>query len=290
MFCKWCGKNISGNTVTICPSCGKEQGPLMSGNGFWDLCTIDPATGIAKVHPVSDVTDEEVSDICSHIEGNDEFLSGSEQVVSSNAIRKKGLPQCILKQHYVEFCLVIILFLNFLVGVLNLVCWPMLFMRQMEQHKADEKIYMEDGLSDIRNILNDIGKAHTEKKEAFASQSPQDVLKTAEIVASSEESDMSEEAELEESDATTMTDSDSATPKLTRYIVDEDEGLYLYAVEDIPKRMNNCSYYWQTSEDGGETWVPLSNGSRYVVISPKENEEYRVIVSSQIVYLLYFSS
>ena len=101
---------------------------------------------------------------------------------------------------------------------------------------------------------------------------------------------MPEETESEESDATTLTGLDSATPKLMRYIVNEEKGLYLYAVEGIPNRINNCLYYWQTSEDGGETWVPLSNGSRYVVISPKENEEYRVIVSSQKVYLVYFSS
>lgn len=37
MFCKWCGKKIKAGLV-ICPFCGKEQGTLTEGNGFWDLC------------------------------------------------------------------------------------------------------------------------------------------------------------------------------------------------------------------------------------------------------------
>ena len=36
MFCKWCGKKIIDNSVP-CPHCGRDQGPLESGNGFWDL-------------------------------------------------------------------------------------------------------------------------------------------------------------------------------------------------------------------------------------------------------------
>lgn len=36
MFCKWCGKRITDNSVP-CPHCGREQDPLESGNGFWDL-------------------------------------------------------------------------------------------------------------------------------------------------------------------------------------------------------------------------------------------------------------
>lgn len=37
MFCKWCGNKIP-NGTSICPTCGKEQGALTKGNGFWDLC------------------------------------------------------------------------------------------------------------------------------------------------------------------------------------------------------------------------------------------------------------
>lgn len=36
MFCKWCGNKITNNGKP-CPTCGKEQDTLESGNGFWDL-------------------------------------------------------------------------------------------------------------------------------------------------------------------------------------------------------------------------------------------------------------
>ncbi|SDZ95477.1 hypothetical protein SAMN05216349_10316 [Oribacterium sp. KHPX15] len=41
MFCKWCGKKIT-NNGTACPHCGREQIPLVNGNGFWDLCDAKP--------------------------------------------------------------------------------------------------------------------------------------------------------------------------------------------------------------------------------------------------------
>lgn len=41
MFCKWCGKKIAAGHVS-CPQCGKEQGAMENGNGFWDLCSGKP--------------------------------------------------------------------------------------------------------------------------------------------------------------------------------------------------------------------------------------------------------
>ncbi|WP_044915719.1 hypothetical protein [Oribacterium sp. FC2011] len=41
MFCKWCGKKITNNGAA-CPHCGREQIPLVNGNGFWDLCDSKP--------------------------------------------------------------------------------------------------------------------------------------------------------------------------------------------------------------------------------------------------------
>ena len=44
MFCKWCGNKIANNGVP-CPTCGKEQDALENGNGFWDLCEVEPKGG-----------------------------------------------------------------------------------------------------------------------------------------------------------------------------------------------------------------------------------------------------
>ena len=41
MFCKWCGKKLDEN-ITVCRYCNKEQESLVNGNGFWDLCKIEP--------------------------------------------------------------------------------------------------------------------------------------------------------------------------------------------------------------------------------------------------------
>lgn len=38
MFCQWCGKKIL-EVGRPCPYCGKEQDPLETGTGFWDLCS-----------------------------------------------------------------------------------------------------------------------------------------------------------------------------------------------------------------------------------------------------------
>ena len=35
MFCRYCGKQM--NQTRICPHCGRENGPLESGSGFWDI-------------------------------------------------------------------------------------------------------------------------------------------------------------------------------------------------------------------------------------------------------------
>jgi uncharacterized membrane protein YgcG len=43
MFCKWCGKQFD-EYSPVCPNCGKEQDALVNGNGFWDLCNIEPNT------------------------------------------------------------------------------------------------------------------------------------------------------------------------------------------------------------------------------------------------------
>jgi len=45
MFCKWCGNKITNNGIP-CPSCGRDQDALESGNGFWDLCSIRPTKGV----------------------------------------------------------------------------------------------------------------------------------------------------------------------------------------------------------------------------------------------------
>lgn len=39
MFCRYCGKTL--NNVMACPNCGKDNGVLEGGNGFWDILT-DP--------------------------------------------------------------------------------------------------------------------------------------------------------------------------------------------------------------------------------------------------------
>ena len=44
MFCKWCGNKIR-NIGNPCPSCGRDQDPLENGNGFWDLCDLEPKPG-----------------------------------------------------------------------------------------------------------------------------------------------------------------------------------------------------------------------------------------------------
>ena len=284
MFCKWCGNNISGKTVTVCPVCGKEQSPLMSGNGFWDLCTIDPATGSVKVLPVSEVTSEEKSETHYHIERNDGALPGDDDVVSIDRITKRALLRFIGKRPYVELCVVIVLFLNLIIGVLNLIYWPILFSRQMEQYRVNGNTFMEEKFSDIRNVLNGIVESRVEDKEASVSQSPKDTFGVDEMDVFSEENDASEET-----DVLDTTNPNSRRLNLTRYIVNEENGLILYSVEDIPDQIDTCSYYWEKSEDGGETWVPLSSGSRYLVLSAQENEQYRVIVSGQKIYLAYFT-
>lgn len=35
MFCRYCGKTL--NNVMSCPNCGKDNGSLEGGNGFWDI-------------------------------------------------------------------------------------------------------------------------------------------------------------------------------------------------------------------------------------------------------------
>ena len=60
MFCKWCGKKLP-TIGTLCPSCGKEQPPLESGTGFWDLCDgKGSGKSIAEAHQTkpSAVTEE----------------------------------------------------------------------------------------------------------------------------------------------------------------------------------------------------------------------------------------
>ena len=64
MFCKWCGNKINNNGVP-CPTCGKEQDALENGNGFWDLCEVEPKRGKQGAVPLvavesssSNVSDE----------------------------------------------------------------------------------------------------------------------------------------------------------------------------------------------------------------------------------------
>lgn len=272
MFCKWCGKNISGKAVTICPFCGKEQSPLMSGNGFWDLCSIEPETGSIKFPSVSDaVGSKDETETRSHFENSED------EIVQSNRIAKGGLAKLINKHRYGELCLIIILLLNLITGTLNVICWPILFVKQMEQHRADENAYIRDEFSDLSSALNDITEVLAKNKETFVLQSSESVFEADEIGNISEETDKA-----------IVNDPDSQTVKLVRYIVDEEQGLCLLVAEDIPNQNDICSYYWQMSEDGGETWLPLINGSRYIVLSQKENEQYRLILSGKKVYLAYF--
>lgn len=59
MFCKWCGKRMEDYSV-ICPKCGKEQDSLVNGNGFWDLCHIEPnPQGIDIKKEIEDIKRED---------------------------------------------------------------------------------------------------------------------------------------------------------------------------------------------------------------------------------------
>lgn len=43
MFCRYCGKNM--NHALKCPYCGRENGPVEAGSGFWDILEGPLSTG-----------------------------------------------------------------------------------------------------------------------------------------------------------------------------------------------------------------------------------------------------
>lgn len=61
MFCKWCGNKITNNGVP-CTTCGKEQDALENGNGFWDLCEVEPKGGKQGAVPLVAVESPSVND------------------------------------------------------------------------------------------------------------------------------------------------------------------------------------------------------------------------------------
>ena len=270
MFCEWCGNKIPGNIAAICPVCGKEQSKLTSGNGFWDLCAIEPVAEHIEVHLPSDtVTTGTQSDIK---ETEKSVLSENE--ITADKVVQSTTPRFIGKKWGHELVLGIVLVVLFIINVLNLLCWPIVFMRQKEQLKAEENAFIESGFSDVRKSLDDLTNTLTDKVETYA-------------LSKSTESDLGIDVSSNEG-SMSWDESDSQTLKLKRYGIDEEQGLYLYALENMPSQNGTYSYYWQMSEDGGETWVSISTDSPYVVLTPKENEQYRVIVSNQKTYLTYF--
>ena len=142
-------------------------------------------------------------------------------------------------------------------AVVNLLCWPLLFVRQIEQLKISDSL-LEKKLEDISNRISD-------KEEDAAVHSPESISGT----------------NIPSEDGVSENESVGYQIEFKRYSVDGDKGIYLYAIENAADENNVFMYDWQMSEDGGETWISLLSDGAYIVLAPKEAEEYRVVVYNQ---------
>lgn len=247
MFCNWCGKKIVDN-VSVCPSCGKEQGTLENGNGFWDLCGLPDGKSGGK-------------DSRMNLQGN---KMTNKDVAEP---KKKKTPKNVL----------VSLLLVALLAVTGYSVWnSMILNESIQQIRNDMVDIHSDFFEDQVGVNNEILTLEEQvsglvnKVEHFESVVKDFISKPTEPEVPPVIGD--EKSEEEEYFPTSFDTTDDMMVTCTP--IDSDSKQVQYElVGNVPE---TCKLYWQSSTDSGETWQTVEEDTLSCV-SDSENKQYRVI-------------
>lgn len=249
MFCKWCGKKISNNGVP-CPSCGRNQDALESGNGFWDLCSMKPenTTSILETDVVFAQEKE----------------AGKPKTPKEKDFKKaadnKRSKVCFSLLQIATNCLILIAIIAVGISV----------------NKT------EDCLSELNTVRSEIsilsefvdgGFEEIEEYHTYAFPSVDDqFIKDTE--GADENTELSIDELLESNEVLLL-----RTYKLhiESYEIESEPAYTLYIASGDLLAENSSKIYWQKSIDAGETWQTLTEDSPYLVEYLCEDAIYRLL-------------
>lgn len=242
MFCKWCGKKIT-NIGKPCPSCGKEQAPLESGNGFWDLCSNGQAghTGVGGA-------------AVEHTDGPSKTASPRK----SNAKERRAARRFWIGAWAITCLLLVIALVMLGLGI-----------GKIGQYRSGIAALRSD-ISDVNALVADgfakIGEYHQNEQKIPKTTEPQ-----ADIGCDPE---IDPDALLED-DRDLLIDPEVLDIEICEIDTTPVKCVYM-AVGALPES-GNVKIFWQKSIDRGETWITVLEDIAYMVVDQNESEAYRVI-------------
>lgn len=244
MFCKWCGKKITNNGIP-CPSCGRNQDALESGNGFWDLCSVKPvdASGVPKTN---DVPVQE------------------KKVVTSKTPKKEGAQKTAARVSLLQIAIICLLLITLTAVSIDI-------------SKTNDCLRE---LNTVCHSISDLNKVHNGVEKGMeyqaASSNPDDTQASEdlEVLGEDENNELSIDALLE-SNAVLLVRTNQLS--IESYETEFDPACTVHIASGDLLAEDNIKIYWQKSTDAGGTWQTLAEDSVYLVEDRCDNARYRVL-------------
>lgn len=253
MFCKWCGNKITNNGMP-CPTCGKEQDALENGNGFWDLCEVEPKGGKQGAVPLATVESPNVDD-----ERHAQAKRGDHQK-AKKATKKRGNGIVILM---CALCLMLA------------VC---LIESSIALNKASKCV---DGVAFIKTqvsgLRTDVSNGVSEIKGHIDTAITPTVIQAPEEIDENANDDLNEL--LNSENVSTIVD---GVISVESHDIESDKADKVLIVSGIPAEDENARLVWQQYNEQTEEWVTIAENQDYILLKKTDDlNQIRVLYISQ---------
>jgi len=253
MFCKWCGNKITNNGMP-CPTCGKGQDALVNGNGFWDLCEVEPKGGKQGAVPLATVESPNVND------ERHPQTKRSDHQKAKKAAKKSGNGIVILM---CALCLMVA---------------ACLIESSIALNKASKCIdEMASIKTQISGLRTDVSNGVSEIKEYIDTAITPTVIQAPEEVEENANDDLNEL--LNSENAANIVD---GVISVESHEIESDKADTVLIVSGYPVEDENARLIWQQYNEQTEEWITIAENQDYILL--KENDDLnqiRVLYISQ---------
>lgn len=253
MFCKWCGNKITNNGMP-CPTCGKEQDALENGNGFWDLCEVEPKGGKQGAVPLATVESPNAND-----ERYAQTKRGDHQK-AKKATKKRGNGIVILM---CALCLMVAVCLIESSIALN-----------KTSRCMDEMVSIKTQISGLRT---DVSNGVSEIKGHIDTAITPTVIQAPEEIDENVSDDLNEL--LDPENASSIVD---GVISVESHEIESDKADKVLIVSGCPVEDENARLVWQQYNEQTEEWVTIAENQDYILLKKTDElNQIRVLYISQ---------